>query len=171
MKLEDSERRTQILDAARDSFRQFGFAKSSMDEIARRANVSRPLVYKKYGSKERILAALLTRSYEGLEERLEKLRGTRRERLQRICEICWVDPRDQLNLNSPLAAEIYEACARIDPEGEKARGKLRLKAIQSILGSREQAELFEMAMDGVGADLPVTPIYLRRIQLLVERFI
>jgi len=65
----DAQRRRQILEAARASFMQLGFAKTSIDDIARRAHISRPLVYRKFKSKEAILAAVFEDLFVGRYER------------------------------------------------------------------------------------------------------
>src|SRR5687767_15097695 len=48
-----------ILDAARSSFLAKGFDRSSMDEIALAASVSKPTVYKHFQTKERLFAAAI----------------------------------------------------------------------------------------------------------------
>jgi TetR/AcrR family transcriptional regulator, transcriptional repressor of aconitase len=40
------------LDAAFQCFLQFGYSKTSMDDVARKANLSRPLIYLKFKSKQ-----------------------------------------------------------------------------------------------------------------------
>ena len=45
-------RRTAILAAALKCFLQFGYAKTSMDDVAKEANLSRPLIYLKFKNKE-----------------------------------------------------------------------------------------------------------------------
>jgi AcrR family transcriptional regulator len=51
-------RRLRILAAAEDLFAMQGFAKTTVDEIARRAGVSKGLVYDHYDSKEELLRAV-----------------------------------------------------------------------------------------------------------------
>ncbi|MDC6257101.1 helix-turn-helix domain containing protein [Ralstonia solanacearum] len=45
-------RREGILQAARWCFLNFGFSKTSLDDIAKRANISRTLLYKSFRDKE-----------------------------------------------------------------------------------------------------------------------
>jgi len=47
----DRERRNQILAAALHCFLQFGYAKTSMDDVASNANLSSPLIYLRFKSK------------------------------------------------------------------------------------------------------------------------
>ena len=54
-------RRRQVLALAEDLFAERGYAAASMDELARRAGVSKPVVYDLVGSKEELFRACMTR--------------------------------------------------------------------------------------------------------------
>lgn len=54
-------REREMLDAAEEVFGERGYAATSMDEIAARAGVSKPLVYQYYGSKDGLFVACLGR--------------------------------------------------------------------------------------------------------------
>ncbi|MCL2423800.1 MAG: TetR/AcrR family transcriptional regulator, partial [Micrococcales bacterium] len=47
-----NERRAQLVDVARTLFAEKGFEQTSVEEIAARANVSKPVVYEHFGGKE-----------------------------------------------------------------------------------------------------------------------
>ncbi|MGW8995773.1 TetR/AcrR family transcriptional regulator [Streptomyces zhihengii] len=53
----------QILDAAREQFTTFGLRRSTVDDVARRAGVSRVTVYRRIGSKDSLVSACLLREY------------------------------------------------------------------------------------------------------------
>ncbi|MFC9359976.1 TetR/AcrR family transcriptional regulator, partial [Rhodococcus sp. NPDC057014] len=57
-------REQQMLDAAVDVFSDRGFHETSMDAIAARAEISKPMLYLYYGSKDELFAACIQR--EGL---------------------------------------------------------------------------------------------------------
>ena len=61
-------RRTQILDAARDSFAKHGMAGTTVDGIAKSAGVAKGTVYLYYKSKEEILKQVLDDDLAELEE-------------------------------------------------------------------------------------------------------
>src|ERR1700751_1304024 len=69
----DRERRTQILEAALSCFLQFGYAKTSIDDVARRANLSRPLIYLKFKSKQDLLSGLYVDFMESALRESEKI--------------------------------------------------------------------------------------------------
>ncbi len=65
------EKRSQILDAAVSEFQELGFAGSSMDRIACRANVSKRTVYNHFESKEALFRAILDLMAATLNEALD----------------------------------------------------------------------------------------------------
>ena len=169
----ETNRRRVLIDAAQACFLQFGYAKTSLDDIAKRANVSRPLIYRSFKNKEDIFAALFeytfVERYPAVERLLDQ-RLSKREKLLRACEVLVIDVWDAL-IGSPMVAEYYDACARLLPEAEAKHWRRLLKYTQSVLGDREVSELFMLSVDGLMADQPTTATLRRRIELLVERFV
>ncbi|MCX4553797.1 TetR/AcrR family transcriptional regulator [Streptomyces sp. NBC_01387] len=53
----------QILDAAREQFTTFGLRRSTVDDVAKRAGVSRVTVYRRFGNKDGLVSACLIREY------------------------------------------------------------------------------------------------------------
>lgn len=60
------ERRQQLLDVARNLFAEKGFDGASIEEIAHRANVSKPVVYEHFGGKEGVYAVVVDREMQYL---------------------------------------------------------------------------------------------------------
>ena len=60
------ERRQQLLDIARALFAEKGFDGASIEEIAHRADVSKPVVYEHFGGKEGIYAVVVDREMRNL---------------------------------------------------------------------------------------------------------
>jgi AcrR family transcriptional regulator len=59
-------RERQIVELAEELFSERGYTGSSMDELARRAGVTKPVIYELFGSKDRLFRACLERSAERL---------------------------------------------------------------------------------------------------------
>jgi len=55
----ESEKRAQILNQAKKKFERFGFSKTTVDEIARDAGISKRTLYQEFENKEKILEELL----------------------------------------------------------------------------------------------------------------
>lgn len=75
------ERREQLLGVARSVFAEKGYAASSVEEIADRAGVTRPVVYEHFGGKEGVYAVVIDREVTRLSELLARpLRESRGNR-------------------------------------------------------------------------------------------
>ena len=61
-------RERQIVELAEELFGERGYAGASMDELARRAGVTKPVVYELFGSKDGVFEACVDRSIAGLAE-------------------------------------------------------------------------------------------------------
>ena len=64
------ERREQLLDVGRSLFAEKGFEATSIEEIAARAGVSKPVVYEHFGGKEGLYAVVVDREMEALLSRI-----------------------------------------------------------------------------------------------------
>lgn len=170
----DATRRRVILDAARDCILKFGYAKCSLEDIAKQAAISRPLIYRKFKSKEEIFGAVLEdlfeTQYRAAERALAKP-GSKREKLMSLYEAMLLDPWKELIVDAPMGAEFYETCGRIRPDINESRRKIQLKYTQAALGSKEVSEVFMLAVDGIIQDLPSTKVLRRRLEVLIDRFV
>ncbi len=63
-------REQQMLDAAVEVFSEHGFHNTSMDAIAARASISKPMLYLYYGSKDELFAACIAREGQRFVEAL-----------------------------------------------------------------------------------------------------
>jgi AcrR family transcriptional regulator len=63
-----AQRREQLLDVGRRLFAERGFDGTSVEEVALRAGVSKPVVYEHFGGKERLYAVVVEREIERLLE-------------------------------------------------------------------------------------------------------
>ncbi|MEX2193713.1 MAG: helix-turn-helix domain-containing protein [Thermoleophilaceae bacterium] len=64
-------RERQIFELGEELFAERGYAGASMDELARRAGVSKPVIYDLAGSKEELYRACVSRAAQELYERVE----------------------------------------------------------------------------------------------------
>jgi AcrR family transcriptional regulator len=87
-----AQREEQILTAAEQVFAERGFHATSMDEVAERVGVTKPLIYEYFGSKEGLLSACITRA---------------RTQLREATELSWAS----VGPDAPLS-EVFEAGVR-----------------------------------------------------------
>jgi len=66
VRMTGQQRREQLLEVARDLFAERGFEATSVEEIAHRAGVSKPVVYEHFGGKEGLYAIVVDREMRTL---------------------------------------------------------------------------------------------------------
>ena len=165
-------RRTKILTAARWCFLNFGFEKTAFQDIAKRARLSRTLLYRVFKDKEDIFRAVFVEwllSRQPAAKRAAAGPGSAYERLLSVCRLMALEPWVEM-VAAPMGSEFVEVCERIDPESEALYRKIVLECVTTILGDHASAEVFLLAFDGLFADQPSTEALEQRTQLLVARF-
>src|SRR5262249_10702178 len=84
-RLAASARRAQLVDVGRALFAERGYEATSVEEIAERAGISKPIVYEHFGGKEGLYAVIVDREVEHIVGRIVEAisSGSPRERLER----------------------------------------------------------------------------------------
>lgn len=84
-RLPASERRAQLIEVGRGVFAKHGYEGTSVEEIAKRAKVSKPIVYEHFGGKEGLYAVVVDREMDYIERRIVEAisSGSPRERVER----------------------------------------------------------------------------------------
>ncbi|MGA7633990.1 MAG: TetR/AcrR family transcriptional regulator [Terriglobales bacterium] len=165
-------RRAKILIAARWCFLNFGFAKTTFEDIAKRANLSRTLLYRIFKDKEEIYQAVFMDwlvSRKPAAKQAANGLGRPSERLVSVCRLLVLEPYAEM-VGTPMGSEFVEVCERIAPESEALYRKVALGCVVAILGDETSAEVFLLAMDGLLADQPSMEVLEQRTQLLAARF-
>jgi AcrR family transcriptional regulator len=86
VRMTGAQRRQQLLDVGRELFAERGYEATSIEEIAVRADVSKPVVYEHFGGKEGLYAVVVDREMQRLLERFTSafsIGGHPRELLER----------------------------------------------------------------------------------------
>jgi AcrR family transcriptional regulator len=170
---ETTARRSKVLEAARGCFLNFGFSKTSFEDIAKRAGISRTLLYRIFKDKEDVFTAVfahwLVARHPAAQEAASGP-GSSFERLLTVCRVMVLEPWSDM-VAAPMGAEFFDVCARIDPEIEARHRKVALECVAAILGNVESAEVFLLALDGLLADQPTVAVLERRLRVLAGRFV
>ena len=170
---EAAERRARVLDAARWCFLNFGFSKTSFEDIAKRADISRTLLYRIFKDKEDVFTAVFAHWLVARHPAAQQAAsgpGNPYERLLTVCKVMVLEPWSDM-VAAPMGAEFFDVCARIDPEIEARHRKVALQCVKAILGNEQSAEVFLLALDGLLADQPTVAVLEQRIRILAERFV
>jgi AcrR family transcriptional regulator len=154
-----TQRREQLLDIGRELFGQRGYEATSIEEIATRADVSKPVVYEHFGGKEGLYAVVVDREMQLLLDRFAAALsepGHPRELLERAALVLLdyieedTDGFRVLTRDAPVTSASGSFSSLI---GEVAR------KVEHILGSQfaerdydpQLAELYSQALVGMVA--------------------
>lgn len=165
-------RKVEIILAARWCFLNFGFAKTSIDDIAKRANISRTLVYKSFKNKEEIFKSVFRHwlmAHLPEAEAAADSTGNTFVRLLTVSRVVAVEPWSVM-YGAPMSREFFEACSRIDEEISATHRRIATDCVKRILNDRTTADVFILALDGLLADTPSPEVLTERVDLLCRRF-
>jgi AcrR family transcriptional regulator len=148
-RLSGTERRAQLIDVGRAAFAKRGYEAASMEEIADRAKVSKPILYEHFGGKEGLYAVIVDREMDYVVRRIVEAiaSGSPRERVERASLAFLTYVKDHpdgfavLSQDSPLSA---------------TRG--RLSSLLNDLAERV-GDVFASAFKDAGYDPRAAPIY------------
>lgn len=165
-------RRRKILLAARWCFLNFGYAKTSFEDIAKRASLSRTLLYRIFKDKEDVFQAvfadwLVSRQPDAMKAASGP--GNALGRLITVSKLLVVEPWSDM-AGAAMATEFYEVCERLDPETSAQHRRVVIDCVTTILDDAAAAEVFVLALDGLLIDEPTVTILQQRVELLADRF-
>ncbi|MEU3472708.1 TetR/AcrR family transcriptional regulator [Rhodococcus sp. 15-2388-1-1a] len=113
VRMTGTQRREQLIEVGRTLFAERGYEASSVEEIAGRANVSKPVVYEHFGGKEGLYAVIVDREMSTLLGMITKSLDLNRSRIRvervALALLTYIEDRTDgfriLVRDSPAAAE------------------------------------------------------------------
>lgn len=165
-------RRAKIVASARWCFLNFGFAKTTFNDIAKRAHLSRTLLYRAFRDKEEIFQAvfmdwLLSRRDSAQHAAVGT--GSAYDRLIDVCRMLVIEPWSEM-AGTAMGHDFLDTCGRIDPDSEALYRTVIHTCLVAILGDDASAEVFLLALDGLLSDQPKPEVLEQRTRLLASRF-
>lgn len=149
MRLSAADRRAQLIDVGRAVFARRGFEGASLEEIAEKAKVSRPILYEHFGGKEGLYAVIVDREMEYLVRRIAEsiAVGTPRERLEQAA----------------LAFLLYvkehpDGFAILTKDAPVTNARGGMQSLLNDVGSRV-GDVFSASFKAAGYDTRAAPIY------------
>src|SRR5512138_125508 len=104
-----AERRSKVLEAARWCFLNFGFSKTSLEDVARRAGISRTLLYRTFKDKEDVFRAVFTDWLVARHPQAQRATvgpGSPYQRLLEVCRVMVVEPWSDM-VGAPMGGEFF----------------------------------------------------------------
>ncbi len=169
----DGPRRTAIVTAAWACFLQFGYGKTSLGDVARRAGLARPQIYQYFAGKEDLFASVITAIMEKnfQEARVVLSRDLdRRARLMAVLDAWLLQPLENL-AGSPQGEELFEQALHLTPEVHAAYAALTRELLVAVIPDAAAVEVFRLALAGLKSDHPSIDTLRARVAVLAERFV
>lgn len=164
------DRRREILAAAFECFIQYGHAKTTFDDVARKAEVSRSLLYSYFKDKEDLFLSV---ARELLDEQRQKTEavlksGAGDERMFHEVLELWGLGLYAKVADSPHGRELLgEGYRAWEVIGSKYRDYL-IRVLSRFVGASDISELLVLCMKGVQGDHPSVPVLRKRMRLLAR---
>jgi AcrR family transcriptional regulator len=148
-RLSAAARRAQLIEVGRAVFAERGFEGTSVEEIAERAKVSKPIVYEHFGGKEGLFAVVVDREVEHIVGRIGEAvaTGSARERLEQavLAYLRYVKERP-------------DGFAVLLRDAPRTTGRGQLPALMYELADRV-GDVFTEQFRRAGYDAKAAPIY------------
>jgi AcrR family transcriptional regulator len=142
-------RRAQLIDVGRAIFGKRGYEATSVEEIASRAKVSKPIVYEHFGGKEGLYAVVVDREVEHIVNRIVEAMstGAPRERLERaaLAFLTYVEERP-------------DGFAMLLRDAPASKGRGEMPVLMYDLAERV-GNIFAEQFRTAGYDAKAAPIY------------
>jgi AcrR family transcriptional regulator len=148
-------KRESILAAAFERFSRYGFRRTSMEDIAQQAGISRAAIYLHFKNKEEVFHALAEQVHErALAAAVEaSAAGTAAERIERILEAKLGTSFDIMH-GSPHARELLDEndriCGEVSAASARRFGKLLAEVLRQAVRRRE-LRLQQMGLSAAAA--------------------
>jgi AcrR family transcriptional regulator len=147
-------RRAVILDAALQVFGQYGYRRTSMDDIARGAGIAKGTIYLSFASKEEVFQALSQRLSQRMLAGAQTARhrpGTTAGKLTAM-HAAWFGTYAETIRHSPHAAELLDAKHRLSADLLTDAARRYQRLVRDVLAEAAAAGELDLEAAGLTAD-------------------
>lgn len=140
------ERRSLIIDKARELFAKFGLKKTTMNDIASACGIAKASLYYYFGGKEEIFRAVMEREFEIFKERMRKVLSKAddpREKLRAFFLTRFTHLKELADFYETLTSEYLELYPFVERE-RKGLTNWEIETVQSILDEGVRRGIFEI---------------------------
>ena len=147
-------RRAVILDAALRVFGQYGYRRTSMDDVAREADIAKGTIYLSFTSKEEVFQALSERLSQRMlagAEAASRRPGTTADKLAAM-HAAWFGTYADTISRSPHAAELLDAKHRLSADLVADAASRYKRLVRDVLTDAAAAGELDLEPAGLTAD-------------------
>ena len=146
-------RRAEILDAALQMFGQYGYRRTSMDDVAREADIAKGTIYLSFTSKEEVFQALGERLSQRMlagAEAASRRPGTTADKLAAM-HAAWFGTYADTISRSPHAAELLDAKHRLSADLVANAASRYKRLVRDVLAEAAAAGELDLEPAGLTA--------------------
>lgn len=165
-----TDKRRLILDAALECFLDYGFRKTSLEDVASAAGISRSSIYGYFRNKDDLFLSTVERLVGGAHDRAGAVLGSDLEPREKLLAIvrAWVlEPMGRI-LASRHGAELMEAGHGISSDMVCGYEKRMTDLLAGVVGDAGLAELMVLSIHGLKSDSPDIDVLEERLTRLVD---
>ncbi|MGC5170064.1 TetR/AcrR family transcriptional regulator [Microbacterium sp. DT81.1] len=155
--------RQTLLEAATAEFVAFGYRRSSMESVARRAGLSRATLYLYWSSKEQLVRSLVEALHEehlsAMREAIERRHGDTAQQLAAVLEARFAR-FVALTASSPNAAELYDVHDRVCGDIAAAANARATALIEELVDALVSEGRVSLSRSGLGVTETVSVLTL-----------
>lgn len=169
----DPPRREAILEAAWSCFLQHGYAKTSLEDVAKRAGLSRPLIYLQFANKRELFSCAIEKMMDKnftSATRILDLDIDRKAKLLRIIDVWLLEPLAHL-MSSPQGNELFDQALGVTPTVQSTHRERTGQLLTAVIDEPAAADVFRLALKGLMTDRPSIETLRARVAVLAERFV
>ena len=147
-------RRAEILDAALRVFGQYGYRRTSVDDIAREAQIGKGTIYLSFASKEEVFRALAQRLSQQMltgAETASRRPGTTADKLAAM-HAAWFGTYAEAVSRSPHAAELLDAKHRLSADLVADGASRYRQLVRDVLAEANTTGELDLEPAGLTAD-------------------
>jgi AcrR family transcriptional regulator len=169
----DLQRREAIIEAAWSCFLQHGYAKTSLEDVAKRAGLSRPLIYLQFANKRELFSCAVEKMMDKNFD-AAKIIATqdidKKAKLLLIIEAWLLEPLAHL-MSSPQGDELFDQALGVAPTVQSTHHERTRQLLAAVIEDAAAADVFRLALKGLISDRPSIETLRARVAVLAEHFV
>jgi AcrR family transcriptional regulator len=169
----DPQRREAIIEAAWSCFLQHGYAKTSLEDVAKRAGLSRPLIYLQFANKRELFSCAIEKMMDKNFVSAKKILDIdieRKAKLLMIIDAWLLGPLAHL-MSSPQGDELFDQALAVSPSVQSTHRERTQQLLAAVIDDAAAADVFRLALKGLITDRPSIETLQARVAVLAEHFV